>query len=50
MMQIVLFNSSGGELDRKTGNTFAGLLKELADEGCLSHGDTIRLIDTEEGR
>jgi hypothetical protein len=42
---VVLRNSSGGELDRKSGDDLKTLLREMADEGCLSGGDTITIID-----
>lgn len=35
-------------LDRKTGEDIGTLLRTLADEGCLSGGDTIRIIDHDE--
>lgn len=35
-------------LDRKTGEDIGTLLRQLADEGCLSGGDTIHIIDHEE--
>jgi hypothetical protein len=49
MFEIVLYNSSRCELDRKTGESFADILREYADEGCLSGGDEFHFIDhTEE--
>jgi hypothetical protein len=45
-LTVVLRNSSGGELDRKGGDSFAAILEEYAREGCLSGGDTLTFIDT----
>jgi hypothetical protein len=42
---IILVNSSGGELDRKSGDDLGDILRQFADDGCLSGGDTLRLID-----
>jgi hypothetical protein len=48
MFEVVLYNSSRCELDRKQGEDLPALLRELADEGCLSGGDKIHIIDHEE--
>lgn len=48
MFTIILRNSLGGELDRKTGEDIGDILREYAKEGCLSGGDTIEIIDNEE--
>lgn len=46
---VVLRNSMGGELDRKSGDDLGIILTEYAAEGCLSGGDTLTFIDyTEE--
>ncbi len=42
---VVLYNSSGGELDRKTGDDIGDILRQYADEGCLSGGDRLQIID-----
>jgi hypothetical protein len=42
---VILVNSSGGELDRKTGDDIGDILRQYAAEGCLSGGDTLRIID-----
>jgi hypothetical protein len=48
MFTVKLFNSSNCELDSKTGPDLAELLHAYADDGCLSGGDTLRLIDNED--
>lgn len=45
MFTVYLTNSVGGELDRKTGPDVAELLREYANEGCLSGGDTLKILD-----
>jgi hypothetical protein len=48
MVTIILINSSGCELDRKEGDDAAEILREYANEGCLSGGDTLRILDNED--
>lgn len=45
---VILLNSSGGELDRKSGDDISDILRQYADERCLSGGDTLRIIDHED--
>jgi hypothetical protein len=45
MFEIVLYNSSRCELDRKQGEDLTSLLREMADEGCIGGGDEIHIID-----
>lgn len=45
---VKLYNSSNGELDSKSGNDLGDILRQYADEGCLSGGDTIRIVDNDE--
>jgi hypothetical protein len=42
---VVLRNSSGGELDRKSGDDLSQIMADYAREGCLSGGDTLTIID-----
>lgn len=42
---VVLRNSCGGELDRKSGDDLFTILIEYAREGCLGGGDTLTIID-----
>ena len=41
---VVLYNSSGCELDRKGGDDIAEILRKYADDGCLSGGDKLIII------
>lgn len=43
--EVVLYNSSRCELDRKVGGDLGTLLREMADEGCIGGGDEIHIID-----
>ena len=45
MFTVILYNSSGGELDRKTGDSAEEVLELYAIDGCLSGGDTLKIID-----
>ena len=46
MFTIILINSSGGELDRKTGDSPEAILEQYVADGCLSGGDTLKIIDS----
>jgi hypothetical protein len=51
MFEIILYNSSNCELDRKRGDNLSDLLIDMANDDCLSGGDYIKLVDLEdEGR
>ncbi len=45
---IILLNSSGNELDRKSGDDWGAILSEYASEGCLSGGDCLLFIDEDD--
>lgn len=47
---VVMRNSMGGELDRKTCADLGDILHEYANEGCLSGGDTLTIIDNDENQ
>ncbi len=47
MFTVVMRNSLGCELDRKEGPHLETILNDYADEGCLAHGDTLLILDSD---
>jgi hypothetical protein len=48
MSYTIILYGAGGELERKTGDDIGDILREYADEGSLSDGDTIKIFDTDD--
>lgn len=46
--RITLRNTVGGILDKKEGEDIGAILREYANEGCLSGGDTLGIEDLDE--